>query len=85
MPPGLSTWRLAEHALADNAKAQVIDLNRLLVSNQNLQAIEEAGGHVTITTQDWESLIEWSSVRGVEGAQNPLAQSIQNSIIGQLR
>jgi hypothetical protein len=79
--PGLSTWRSAEQALANSNKAQVIDLNQL---PSELQAIEEEDGHVSITANDWESLIGWSSLRGT-GADNPLAQAIQNAIIGEVR
>ena len=55
--PGLSTWRNAADALSGNSKAQAIDLGEL---PSEIQAIEEAGGHVTITTQDWDTLIEWA-------------------------
>jgi hypothetical protein len=80
-PPGLSTWRNLADALKDNKKAQVIDLNQL--PPELLQTIEESG-HVTITTQDWESLIQWADLRSTE-AENPLAQAIQNAIVGELR
>jgi hypothetical protein len=79
--PGLSTFRNAADVFGNSTKAQVIDLNRL---PSNLQAIEEADGHVTITTRDWDSLIEWSDLRGT-GAENPLAQAIHDAVIGEVR
>jgi hypothetical protein len=39
---------------------------------------------VTLTTQDWESLIEWASLRGTDAA-NPLSEAIRNAIIGEIR
>ncbi|MGH7685481.1 MAG: hypothetical protein ACREN2_01480 [Candidatus Dormibacteria bacterium] len=79
--PGLSTWRNLEDALNGNTKAQAVDLNQL---PQELQAIQEEGGHVTITTQDWDSLVEWSSLRGTDAA-NPLAEAIRNAIVSEVR
>src|SRR5215471_2264383 len=84
-PPGLSTWRDPGQALAKNNKAQKIDLDRLMESNSSLQAIEEETGHVTITTSDWDTLIEWSELRDVGDAENPLARSIHDAIVGEIR
>jgi hypothetical protein len=72
----------SQKALDRNNKAQAIDLDKLLAENPNLQAIEDESGHVTITTRDWDSLIDWSSRRGDPTVENPLAQSIQDSIAG---
>jgi len=82
--PGLSTWRTAAQAFGNSSKAQAIDLN--LIENPNLQAIEEEGGHVSITARQWDALIGWSELRDLADVENPainsLAKSIQDAISG---
>jgi hypothetical protein len=83
--PGLSTWRTAEQAFGNSAKAQVINLSKVL-ENPSLQAIEEEGGHVSITAQHWDTLLEWSYLRALPAVDNPaintLAQTIKDAIVG---